>query len=284
MPVVGRFSVKDARFPERQKLREAIAHAARTRDVSQIKGLMKFSFDNDYFEELLELNRVVAGFSESNRGVNLTRALVERNASLPSILIIAMPRSGSTYLRDSVMETWGYKNYLCYNSNDRGFTDCDGLYSRKLGRGGLIARMHSEANPSELEKIEQSGVTKIVLLFRNPIDSTVSLLRREGLEQPDLERATRLARDNIQWLRDWVQQLQRFGQRCRAFRYEDVIRDWYGAIRSVGAFYELDQRAPVLAGEQSRNRFNPALPISDGLADQIMSGVSCSGIEEFYRW
>tara|TARA_E500000318_G_C3535440_1_gene202357 strand:- start:349 stop:1179 length:831 start_codon:yes stop_codon:yes gene_type:complete len=276
--------MSDARPVERLKLKQAIHQVRRDGNVSLIKGLMKFSFNNDYFAELLELNRIVEEFSESNRGVNLSQALLERNASLPSALIIALPRSGSTYLRDSIIKTWGYKNYLCYVANSQGFTECDGLYSQKLGSGGLIARMHSEAKSFELEKIEQSGCSKIVLLFRNPIDSTVSLLRKEGVTDPSLERAMLLARLNIQWMRSWVQQLDRFGKRCRVLRYEDVVRDWGYALRDVGAFYNLERCDPVLAGEPSKNRFNPTLLFGDDLPEKIMSGESCSGIEDYYRW
>ncbi|WP_193180204.1 sulfotransferase [Nisaea sediminum] len=270
--------------PERQKLRQVIAQAEQERNVALIKSLMKFSFDNDCFEELLELNRIVERFSDSNRGVDLSRALLERNPNLPSVLIVALPRSGSTYLRDSVINTWGFKNYLCYNSNELGFTECDGLYSSKLGLGGLISRMHSEAKAAELEKIEQSGISKLVLLIRNPIDSTVSLLRREGLENPDQDRAKQLVRQNITWLRDWKDQKDRLKDRCLVLRYEDAVRDWAGAVRDVGEFYGLDRLEPVVAGEQSKNRFNLDLDLGDDLHERIMQGESCLGIEEFYRW
>ena len=94
----------------------------------------------------------------------------------PSFLLIAMRRSGSTYVAKSVQTSAGYLN-IPYSR----VADDDTALNHRLNwlkLGGVMARIHSRPTPQVLDAIGSLGPVRLMVLQRDPVDAAFSLYVR----------------------------------------------------------------------------------------------------------
>lgn len=104
-------------------------------------------------------------------------SLKKINPRLPSILIISLPRSGSTYLQNSLIKSFGYIGIPEKFSSTNTETLSIHFYWLKIN--GLISRVHNLPTDQVIKSINAVSPGKIIFLQRNSIDAAFSLFVRQ---------------------------------------------------------------------------------------------------------
>jgi tetratricopeptide (TPR) repeat protein len=116
---------------------------------------------------------------------------------VPGIPIVAMPRSGSEFLLETMASALGIP--ILYPNV--GTLPKDRLLKstlRHLANGGCIARLHSDGSKENLDALERAGVRRIVVHVRDPRQSAVSWCRVvAALSDTDFEDARLLLDPSI---------------------------------------------------------------------------------------
>lgn len=174
-------------------------------------------------------------------------------------LIACMPKSGSTFLANALSELTGYPYvYLAY-AYERSEQN---LYLPKLIDHydvGTVTHLHLRATDSAIDLMRMFSIRPVILV-RDIFDVVVSIrdhLFNEGYEFPTffcdesikrLDEQTQfdfIIEHGIPWYFNffvsWHQALA--GNRADGLwlKYEEVINDWFGALRMIADFYQIDK-------------------------------------------
>jgi hypothetical protein len=191
-----------------------------------------------------------------------------------TILISALPKSGSTFLVNVLAEVTGYQifflGYHQLNEQDLYLPNLIDAWSMNV-----ISHQHTRPSAPNLALLDQFAI-RPVILTRNAYDATVSLtdhLERESPQTPLLNvpadfmargRAERLDMVidlalpwYIRFIADWL-----LAERdCLWLRYEDLITDGAGVIGQILALHGLTQdtgdiEAALIRARGENSRFN----------------------------
>lgn len=199
-------------------------------------------------------HRIQRGFYTVNRQV-LKRSEKYIPALLPhrdSVLVTALPKSGSTLLSKALIEATGY--YPHFYGEEHCFEQ-DPTLAHLVDAWGLntVTHQHMRALPKTVERLQTFRI-KPVILVRDVFDALVSLkdhLSRESLENPTFTAAPEFLKQSDEaqldalvdlaapWYVSFVAGWQRAQIEQHWVTYEAMIADFEAILRDVLRFYGL---------------------------------------------
>lgn len=102
------------------------------------------------------------------------RAAIARGA--PGILILSMPKSGSTFTKICFEESLDLPSFLPTSGS---LPECPILPAglEALSRGGIVARLHSLPSERNLKALRNAGIGRVIVLQRDPEAAALSWAR-----------------------------------------------------------------------------------------------------------
>lgn len=226
-----------------------------------LAGLVARTLSGDVYRKV---RKELATF---NNFALLRRAQEERGAlpGKPSIVIAALPRTGSQHVSAMLAPQLGYSTDRFLWAGE--FPNCSvkPRMAWEFGLGGLIADGPLACNASNLRQLEKHGLRKIVLHVRDPRAAIYSQTRSPPSTAGALTRL-RLSRrafstlsheqqldyfinaffeDGIAWLNAWVDAIDGDGGNIeiRVMRHETLVDNEEAYFQSILDFYGLAPRA-----------------------------------------
>jgi hypothetical protein len=182
----------------------------------------------------------------------------------PSIVIAALPRSGSQYVSATLASQLGYSTDRFLWSGE--FPNCSvkPRMAGEFGLGGLIADGPLACTPNNMQQLEKHGLRKVVLHVRDPRAAIYSQTRSppstaDMLTRLRLSRGTFSAlsheqqldyfidaffEDSIAWLNAWVDAIEGASGNIeiRVMNHETLVNNEEAYIQSIFDFYGLVPR------------------------------------------
>ncbi len=211
---------------------------------------------------------------------------VRRNQ--PPFLMIAMRRSGSTFIAKSVQVSGGYINVPFSRIAEDDLSLNQRLSWLKLG--GVMSRVHSRPTPEVLNAIASVGGVRVLLLVRDPVDAAFSLFVRRRYNPRQLDEdaseisATRqktLSRDHFMafiepaiddyrsWLAEWDAVFPLESVECRRADYARFYVDVRAGFSALQAYLGLP---------------GPILPLERGTITNYQRGMTEEKAREYATW
>ncbi|HIC09768.1 MAG TPA: hypothetical protein EYO61_00210 [Campylobacterales bacterium] len=175
------------------------------------------------------------------------------------ILIIALPKSGSTWVENFIYKINGYvarriwgdeEKILRHQLQEGSFKNfSDKLYS--------YAKLHIDPTPENIELLNKSGIEKILILYRDPRDVAVSryfhflkypkrpwephYLDYHSIPKADgISHSVDLIIDElVPWIDGWLEEAKRNPDKYLVLRYEDILADKIEAFSKIVQFFKL---------------------------------------------
>lgn len=166
--------------------------------------------------------------------------LTKLNRDLPSVLIIAMKRSGSTYLLRAFNKAgWLDIPYVHVEQAP----DVVNRNAGWMAANGFVMRIHSLPSDQVIGAIKAFRPKHVIFLYRDPMDAAFSLFVRKFYNPAGLDKHTAIpehqsvdqetftafieeaTKANASFLQRWKTRLPELSRPIIAMRYEDFYRD-----------------------------------------------------------
>jgi hypothetical protein len=188
-------------------------------------------------------------------GYRLARPALRQPASDPILFIAGMPKSGTTWLAQLLEEQPGYgkRPFLDTDRCTERHDVCDEVFESLRPFPGAVLKLHTEAEPHNLDVIRRHGV-RTVVMFRDLRDQCVSNYfhvmadpthrrheRYLGMSKADGLRDTAeiTLTEYRDWITGWLPLPESEPERFHAVRYEDLRADPAQVVQRVLAFYDM---------------------------------------------
>lgn len=208
------------------------------------------------------------------------------------IFITCSPKSGSTFLKNLLVNLTGFKDLFSVYAGLQNEHDLDLPQLIKFGNVNTVTQQHARASEANIQMMQAFGIRPVVLV-RDIYDSLFSLLdfyskgftfstffeKEEFLSFSQDKKLDLLIEYAIPWYFQFVASWQRAEKEGRLemmwLTYEELIADKPAAVAKVLAFNNLNasseiitERIALIEGDNERNRFNK------GVSGRGRAGVS----------
>jgi hypothetical protein len=199
------------------------------------------------------------------------------------IFIACSPKSGSTFLKNLVVNVTGFKDLFSVYAGLQNEHELDLPQFVKFGKENTVTQQHSRATEANIQMMQAFGI-KPVILVRNIFDTVMSLLdfytkgftfstffnREEFLNFPTEEKIDLLIEYTIPWYFQFVSGWQRAEKEGRLnvtwLTYEEMIADKPAAVEKVLKTYGLTANIEnirylidAIESDGEKNRFNKGI-------------------------
>jgi hypothetical protein len=184
----------------------------------------------------------------------------------PYVFVACMPRTGSTFLTETLCELTGFKRVELTDAFVENEQELDVPRLLDAYSYGTVTQQHVCANARTVRLMRDFGIRPVVLV-RNVFDAVASIrhfLLTEGCGKwptffttderfRGLDEATQyeqIVELGLPWYFDffvsWAGVAERGALETLWLTYEDAVADWPGALRRVAEFYDLDADASAI--------------------------------------
>jgi Sulfotransferase domain len=222
------------------------------------------------------------------RGLDVAAGFKRRfvRPSGPYVFVACMPRTGSTFLTETLCELTGFKRAELSDAYAENEQELDVPRLLDAYSYGSVTQQHVCANARTVELMRDFRIRPVVLI-RNIFDIVVSIrhfLLTEGCgkwptffttderfrqldESTQFEQIVELG---LPWYFDffvsWSDVAQRRALDTMWLTYESAVADWAGAVRRVAEFYGLDAGASAIDAALERTTARaPSLRLNKGV-------------------
>ncbi len=196
------------------------------------------------------------------------------------IFIACSPKSGSTFLKNSLVGVTGFRDMFSVYAGLQNEHELDLPQFVRFGKENTVTQQHSRATEANIQLMQSFGV-KPVVLVRNIYDSVISLLdfytkgftfstffnKEEFLAFPTEEKIDLIIEYAIPWYFQFVSGWQRAEKESRLnvnwLTYEEMIANKPATIEKVLQIYGMsapneiiEQRIFEIESDGEKNRFN----------------------------
>ena len=192
----------------------------------------------------------------------------------PYVFVACMPRTGSTFLTETLCELTGFKRVELTDAYAENEQELDVPRLLDAYSYGSVTQQHVVANARTVGLMRDFGIRPVVLV-RNVFDVVVSIrhfLLTEGCgkwptffttderfrrldEAAQYEQIVELG---LPWYFDffvsWAGVAQQGTLETLWLTYEDTVADWPGALRRVAEFYDLEAGPSAIEAALTRTR------------------------------
>ena len=248
----------------------------------------------------VDLTNALAFTRQPVRLRDYTTAYVEKDLGR-HIFIACAPKSGSTFLKNVLVNVTGFKELFSVYAALQNEHDIDLPQLAKFGAVDTVTQQHSRASEANIQLLQAFAI-KPVILVRNIFDSVISLLdfytqgftfstffpRDEFLSLDQEQRIDLLIEYVIPWYFQFVASWQRAEREQRLevcwLTYEEMIADKPKAVEGILGFYALSypraviqQQIAAVEAEAEKNRYNK------GVAGRGQTGLSAEQKQRITR-
>jgi hypothetical protein len=237
------------------------------------------------------------------RGLGLAAGFKRRfvRPSGPYVFVACMPRTGSTFLTETLCELTGFKRVELSDGYAENEQELDVPRLLDAYSYGSVTQQHVCANARTVALMRDVGIRPVVLV-RNIFDIVVSIrhfLLTEGCGKwptffttderfQQLDESTQyeqIVELGLPWYFDffvsWSGVAERGALDTMWLTYDSAVADWAGAVRQVAEFYGLDAGAAAIAAALERTtarapslRLNKGVPrLGDALAPAVRARI-----------
>lgn len=177
------------------------------------------------------------------------------------ILIIALPKSGSTWIENFLYKINGYVARRIWGDEDK-------ILEQKLQKGSFknfsdflfsYAKLHIDPTEENISILKESGIKKVLILYRDPRDVAVSryfhLLKHPkkswepnfvdylsmSKEEGITDSVKTTIKDTISWIDGWIEEAKKEKERYFVIKYEDILEDRDKIFLEISRFFELSK-------------------------------------------
>ncbi len=208
------------------------------------------------------------------------------------IFIACSPKSGSTFLKNLLVNITGFKDLFSVYAGLQNEHDLDLPQMVKFGNVDTVTQQHSRASEANVQMMQAFGIRPVILV-RNIYDSLMSLVdfysqgftfstffnKEEFLSFSQDKKLDLLIEFAIPWYFQFVASWQRAESEGRLemvwLTYEEMIADKVAAAAKIFTYHGMAvapdviaERIRIIEGDSDRNRFNK------GVAGRGKAGIS----------
>lgn len=239
----------------------------------------------------VDLTNALAFVKTPARLVDYTRAYTPEELGR-HIFIACSPKSGSTFLKNLLVNLTGFKDLFSVYAGLQNEHDLDLPQMIKFGKDNTVTQQHSRASEANIQMMQAFGIRPVILV-RDIYDSLLSLVdfysqgftfstffnKEDFLSFSHDKKLDLLIEFAIPWYFQFVASWQRAEAEGRLemmwLTYEEMIADKPAAVKKLLGYYgmavpddAIEDRIRFIEGDGERNRFNK------GIAGRGKSGVS----------
>jgi Sulfotransferase domain len=190
----------------------------------------------------------------------------------PYVFVACMPRTGSTFLTETLCELTGFKRVELTDAYAENEQELDVPRLLDAWSYGSVTQQHVVANARTVELMRDFGIRPVVLV-RDLVDVVASIrhfLLTEGCgkwptffttderfrQLDEAAQYEQIVELGLPWYFDffvsWVGVAQQGVLETLWLRYEDAVADWPGALRRIAEFYDLDASPAAIEAALAR--------------------------------
>ena len=190
----------------------------------------------------------------------------------PYVFVACMPRTGSTFLTETLCELTGFKRVELTDAYAENEQELDVPRLLDAWSYGSVTQQHVVANARTVELMRDFGIRPVVLV-RDLVDVVASIrhfLLTEGCgkwptffttderfrQLDEAAQYEQIVELGLPWYFDffvsWVGVAQQGTLETLWLRYEDAVADWPGALRRIAEYYGLEARPAAIEAALAR--------------------------------